>query len=192
MSHYSSNLNKKVCYARDQGKRTYNLVKPKETMSKIPRRWLTPEEQDLWRAYLGAWFRLSDTLNDDLETNSGFDHLTYEIFVNLSESPDHSLRMTELANRVSAHKSRLTYRIGQLEEQGLVERLTCTEDGRGQWCTLTDKGYSILEKAAPHHVEAVLTNFIEAVDPNEVEQLTKVLNKISPSVPVHPQPKRAK
>lgn len=161
-------------------------------MSKLPRRWLTPKEQELWRSYLGAWFRLSETLNDDLEKNSGFDHLTYEIFVNLSEDPNHSLRMTDLANRVSAHKSRLTYRIGQLEEQGYVTRKSCEEDGRGQWCSLTDKGFETLEKAAPHHVEAVLTNFIEAVDVDEVQSFIEVLNKISPSVPVHIQPKKAK
>jgi len=158
----------------------------------IPRRWLSDKEQKLWRAYLGSWFRLSETLNDDLEKNSGFDHLTYEIFVNLSESPDRSLRMTELANRVSAHKSRLTYRIGQLEEQGLVERKTCSEDGRGQWCVLTDKGFVTLEDAAPHHVEAVLTNFVEAIEPADVDHLIDVLNNISPSVPVQIKEKKSK
>lgn len=165
---------------------------PKVFVAKTPKRWLTEKEQDLWRSYLGAWFRLSETLNDDMEKNSGFDHLTYEIFVNLSEEPNRSLRMTELANRVSAHKSRLTYRVGQLEEQGLVERNTCEEDGRGQWCVLTDKGFTALKSAAPHHVDAVLTNFIEQIDPNQIENLTEIFGKISPSVPVRIQPKKAK
>lgn len=159
-----------------------NCQKGEEIVEKLPQRWLSEEEQELWRSYLGAWFRLARVLNDDLERNSGFDHLTYEIFVNLSESTTRSLRMTDLAKSVSVNKSRLTYRIGQLEVQGLVSRTECEEDGRGHMCVLTDKGFAILEKAAPHHVQAVLTNFIDAIDPSEVAELISVLNKIAPGV----------
>ena len=118
-------------------------------MTDLPERWLDEDEQKLWRAYIQSNIRLRKLINEDLENNAGFDELTYEIFVRLSESDDRALRMSELADVISSSKSRLTYRIEQLEKQGLVERRTCSEDGRGAWCTLTDKGFSVLEKAAP-------------------------------------------
>lgn len=147
-------------------------------MVKQPQRWLTDDEQKLWRAYLESNFRLRKLLNDDLEQNAGFDHLTYEIFVRLSESDNYSMRMTDLAKSVSANKSKLTYRVNELEKQGLVARKVCDEDGRGHWCVLTDKGYSLLEEAAPGHVDAVLNNFMSAIDPSEVSHLTDVLESI--------------
>lgn len=145
-----------------------------------PKRWLSKEEQQLWRAFIGAQSRLYKILNYDLETNAGFDHLTYEIFVNLSENENRSMRMTDLAKSVSANKSRLTYRVTQLEQDGLVKRVDAVEDGRGQVCMLTDKGFSILEKFAPMHVDGVLANFIEPISGEDVEHLTDVLNAIAP------------
>lgn len=149
-------------------------------MTNKPKRWLTRDEQKLWRAYLGAYFRLDGVLNRDLETNAGFDLLTYEIMVNLSESPNRSMRMSELAKRVSAQKSRLTYRIGQLEIEGWVERKSVQGDGRGLDCVLLNKGFAVLEKFAPLHVEGVLENFIEPIPRSQVSNLTDIFNSIAP------------
>ena len=148
----------------------------------IPSRWLSADEQKLWRSYLCAHFRLTKALNEDMEKTAGFDHLTYEIFVNLSESKDHSIRMSDLAKSVSASKSRLTYRIEQLEKEGLVIREACEEDGRGQWCVLTKKGYKSLVEAAPHHVQAVLENFIDPISGEDLENLVKIFDSIAETV----------
>lgn len=149
-------------------------------MADQPKRWLSKEEQQLWRAFISAQSRLYKILNYDLETNAGFDHLTYEIFVNLSESENQSMRMTDLAKSVSANKSRLTYRVTQLEQDGFVKRVDALEDGRGQVCVLTKKGFAILEKFAPMHVDGVLSNFIEPISGEDVKHLTDVFNSIAP------------
>ena len=148
-------------------------------MAQLPKRWLTREEQVLWRSFLGAFFRLNEHLNNDLEMNGGFDLLTYEILVNLSESPQRSMRMSELAKRVSAQKSRLTYRITQLELDGWVQRRSADEDGRGLDCVLLDKGFKVLEKFAPRHVDAVLKNFIEPIGKSDIAHLTRIFNSIA-------------
>jgi len=150
-------------------------------MAKLPKRWLTDDEQLLWRAYLGSFFRLDELLNSQLESNAGFDLLTYEILVNLSESPERSMRMNELAKRVSAQKSRLTYRITQLELDGWVERKSVDGDGRGLDCMLLDKGFAVLEKFAPMHVDGVLKNFIEPLEESDISRLTEIFNSIATS-----------
>ncbi len=63
-------------------------------MEQVPKRWLNDEEQKLWRSYLESQFRLFKILNADMEKHAGFDGLTYEIFVRLSESENRSMRMT--------------------------------------------------------------------------------------------------
>lgn len=151
-------------------------------MAQLPRRWLTQDEQQLWRSYLYGYFRLNAFLEDNVMKHSGFDMLTYEILVRLSESPHRAMRMKDLAQSVSAAKSRLTYRITQLEEKRWVKRTGVEGDRRGQMCTLTDTGFEVLKDAAPHHVEAVLSEFIEAIPPAKVKELTSLLNAIAADV----------
>lgn len=152
-------------------------------MADLPERWLTDEEQKLWRSYLGAFMRLNKAINEDLESNAQIDGLTYEIFVRLSDAQDHAVRMTELAEVVNASKSRLTYRIEQLEKKGLVVRRTCEEDGRGAWCTLTEKGFSELKNIAPSHVQTVLNEFIKQIPSDKKDELVKLFDSIAKEKP---------
>ena len=148
-------------------------------MNEKPKRWLTKEEQKLWRAFLNAQFRLNKILNFEIESSAGFDLLTYEIFVHLSEQNDRTLRMKELAKCVSATKSKLSYRVAQLEKEGYLNRSHVLEDGRGQNCILTDKGLNMLKKSAPLHVDGVLDNFIEPLKDTNIQELTEVFNSIA-------------
>jgi DNA-binding MarR family transcriptional regulator len=126
-------------------------------------RWLTRDEQRIWRAYLLGSARLSERLDADLR-KFGIDLAEYEILVVLEETPDRRVRMSELANAVHQSRSRLTHTIARMEKASLVERLSCPTDRRGVWAQLTDKGVALLQTAAPSHVAAVQRNFVEAVD----------------------------
>ena len=68
-------------------------------------RWLSDDEQQAWRATVGLAQLLIRQLDRDLNVHglSGHD---YEILVELSEAPDHRLRMTELADATSQSRSR--------------------------------------------------------------------------------------
>ena len=61
-------------------------------------RWLDAEEQQAWRTYLRAVRLLDEELRRGLEQH-GLSHPEYEILVRLSESPDLTLRMSELWSR---------------------------------------------------------------------------------------------
>ena len=50
-------------------------------------RWLDADEQRTWRAYLAASRVLLDTLDRELQRDSGMPHAYYEILVRLSEAP---------------------------------------------------------------------------------------------------------
>ncbi len=126
-------------------------------------RWLSAEQQQIWRTYLLGSARLAERLDADLR-NFGLDLGEYEILVTLSEAPDRRVRMSELADSVHQSRSRLTHTIGRMENAALVDRASCPTDRRGVWAHLTDAGFELLEVAAQTHVEAVRRYFVDAMD----------------------------
>ena len=50
-------------------------------------RWLTPEEQRAWRAYIAGYLLLEDAIDRQLQQDAGMPHLYYSILANLSEVP---------------------------------------------------------------------------------------------------------
>jgi DNA-binding MarR family transcriptional regulator len=137
-------------------------------------RWLSADEQRAWLAFLGASELLMSSLDSQLMREAGFPHTYYAILAQLSAAPDRTLRMTELASVVNASPSRLSHAVGKLEERGWVQRRQCHDDRRGTWCSLTDGGFAVLERAAPGHVEAVRDGLFDALTPEQVGQLEQI------------------
>jgi DNA-binding MarR family transcriptional regulator len=131
-------------------------------------RWLSEDEQLAWRAWLFSSLLLHDRLDRELTRETGISHAYYEILVQLSEAPGHSLRMSELAERCLSSRSRLSHAVARLEERGWVRRQVCAEDGRGQLAVLTDEGFAALEGAAPVHVESVRTHLLDQLSPEQI------------------------
>jgi DNA-binding MarR family transcriptional regulator len=95
----------------------------------------------------------------------------YEILVRLSEAPDRSLRMTQLAEASSSSKSRVSHAVARLEERGWVRRTDCPTDRRGQIAMLTGEGFAALSAAAPGHVEQVRRVLFDALSTEQLRQL---------------------
>ena len=141
-------------------------------------RWLTADEQRAWRAFLTATRLLFERLDRELQTESGIPHTYYEILVRLSEAPDRTIRMSELANRSQSSRSRLSHAVARLEDAGWVRRDSCDTDRRGAFAVLTDEGFAALEKAAPGHVEGVRTHLLDQLTPEQVQQLRTISEAI--------------
>jgi len=142
-------------------------------------RWLDAEEQSAWRAYLTATRGLGDTLDQELQRDSGIPHAYYEILVRLSEAPDRALRMSSLAESSNSSRSRLSHAVARLEEAGWVERRDCPTDRRGQVAALTDKGFAALEAAAPGHVRGVREHLFDRLSREQVQQLREIREAIA-------------
>lgn len=105
-------------------------------------------------------------------------HGYYEIMVHLSEAPDRSARMGELADRTRSSRSRLSHAVDRLQERGWVSRGDCPTDRRGQLATLTDEGFAALQAAAPDHVEAVRRHVIDRLTSEQVTALEEICTAI--------------
>ncbi|WP_329019952.1 MarR family transcriptional regulator [Micromonospora rifamycinica] len=137
-------------------------------------RWLDPDEQQTWRAFLAASRALTDTLDRELQRDAGMPHAYYEILVRLSDVPDRRLRMSELADLTGSSRSRLSHAVARLETSGWVRREDCPTDRRGQIAVLTDAGFAALAAAAPGHVEGVRRHLFDALSPAQVDQLRRI------------------
>lgn len=146
-------------------------------------RWLTDDQQRDWRAFYYASVRLQEALDRDLLQGFGFPHGYYEIFVRLSEAPERSMRMSELASATRSSRSRLSHAVARLEEAGWVERASCQTDRRGQVAHLTDAGLDLLIRAAPSHVESVRNYLIDPLTAEQLRQLGEIGRTVYDSIP---------
>ena len=85
-------------------------------------RWLDDDEQQHLAAFLTAQRLLFDRLERQLQRDAGLPHAYYEILVRLSEAPDRTLRMSQLADSSLSSRSRLSHAVARLEAAGWVRR----------------------------------------------------------------------
>jgi DNA-binding MarR family transcriptional regulator len=145
-------------------------------------RWLTPEEQRAWRAYVAAAALLEDALDRQLQQEAGLPHLYYSVLAMLSEVPERRLRMTDLAETLKITRSRLTYAVARLEKDGAVRREGCASDKRGSIAVLTDEGAALLERTAPGHVETVRRAVFDHLAPEQVAELERICTGIADAI----------
>jgi DNA-binding MarR family transcriptional regulator len=138
-------------------------------------KWLTEEEELLWRSFLRTSAKLLNRLDNELVEASGLELTDYGILVQLSEAPAGGVRMSDLAEFSLVSRPRLTVRVQRLEEQGLVDRHKCPTDARSTMVVLTDAGRQRLQEAAPVHVAGVRKYF---VDPIGVERMCAVSGEL--------------
>jgi DNA-binding MarR family transcriptional regulator len=141
-------------------------------------RWLNADEQRLWRAWLRVHTRLVVRLDAELQAGHGLSSADYEVLVNLSEAPERSLRMADLAERLRLSPSGLTRRLDGLVRDGMVERRKCPSDGRGSLALLTDAGMARLVGAAPTHVAGVRRYFLDPLSAAQQRELSGSLDAI--------------
>ncbi|MFG2192797.1 MarR family winged helix-turn-helix transcriptional regulator [Streptomyces sp. NPDC048639] len=141
-------------------------------------RWLTDQEQRAWRTHLDVNKLLMHQLEKDLQP-FGLTNNDYEILVNLSESDEQRMRMSDLAAATLQSKSRLSHQITRMENAGLVRREHCESDRRGLYAVLTDLGSETMQKVAPHHVESVRRHFIDLLPADELEALRTSLTPVA-------------
>ncbi|MFE2419071.1 MarR family winged helix-turn-helix transcriptional regulator [Streptomyces hokutonensis] len=142
-------------------------------------RWLTAEEQRVWRFYMQASTLLEDHLDRQLQRDAGMPHIYYGLLVKLAEAPDRRLRMTELAMYAKITRSRLSHAVARLEKNGWVRREDCPSDKRGQFAVLTDAGHEVLGRTAPGHVAAVRQALFERLSPEQQKSLGEIMEIVA-------------
>lgn len=145
-------------------------------MAEVP--WLNAHEQRAWRAFIEVTRELPAELNRQLTRDAGLSGADYALLVPLSEASDGRLRPRDLGRQVDWDRSRLSHQIRRMQERGLVLREECCTDGRGAFIVLTDRGRDAITSAAPDHVRSVRRFFFDVLQPEEVEILISIYDRV--------------
>src|SRR3982751_1366559 len=137
-------------------------------------RWLDDDQQRTWRAWLTVTELLPRVLDAQLQQDAGISPAAYVVLAMLSEAPDRSRRMSDLARRANQSQSRLSHTVARLEERGGVRRERA-DDGRGNLAVLTDAGWDVVQSVAPGHVEAVRSALFDPLTGEQVTALGEAL-----------------
>jgi DNA-binding MarR family transcriptional regulator len=151
--------------------------RPTKSATKSPR-WLSGEQEAAWRAIAQVIVKLPWALECQLQRDAGLSFLEYHVLARLSEDPEHTLRMSELAMLTNASLSRLSHLVKRLELRGLVRREADPADGRFTNAIMTRAGYKLLVASAPGHVARVRSLVIDALSPADLRQLHKTTERL--------------
>jgi MarR family 2-MHQ and catechol resistance regulon transcriptional repressor len=113
-----------------------------------------------------------------LEDECGVSLQWFDLLIRLARSPDHRLRMADLAAQTMLTPSGLTRAVDRLEENGLIVRTACPSDRRGAFAVLTDEGLRRVRAAMPVHLVDLEENLTGILSDGERSQLSALLHKI--------------
>ena len=117
--------------------------------------WLTPGELASWLSVVRMVTRLPWAIDGQLQRDADLSMVEYMTMAMLSESPEWTVRMSELAEQTSTSLSRLSHLVKRLETRGYVRREPDPSDGRFTNAILLPAGMRKRESAAADHVAYV-------------------------------------
>jgi DNA-binding MarR family transcriptional regulator len=146
---------------------------------------LSPEELGAWRGMLRVHSALVKALDAELLAEHRLPLTSYEVLINLQAAPGRRRRMAELADSVLLSRSGMTRLVDRLERDGLLERDTCSSDGRGTFAVLTEKGDAMLSRARATHLDGVRERFLRHFAESDLRQLAQYWERVLPGAADH-------
>ena len=141
---------------------------------------LSERELAAWRGLLRVHAALVKALDAELVAEHDLPLSSYEVLLTLQASPGGRCRMAELADRVLLSRSGMTRLVDRLARDGLLERDTCSSDGRGCFAVLTDAGAELLARARPTHLYGVRRRFIDHFAGEELDRMAAWWERVVP------------
>jgi DNA-binding MarR family transcriptional regulator len=136
---------------------------------------LLPEDLRVWMRVLAAAGAVEQLITKKVKEEFGVSHDEFLVLCLLADQPDHTLRMSRIAELLGRPKTRLTYQVGCLNHSGLVTRQAVCGDRRGIALKLTEKGTRLLEQRGPILAEAVREALGATIGPDQSAALTALL-----------------
>jgi DNA-binding MarR family transcriptional regulator len=140
---------------------------------------LRRDENVLVRALLPAVTAMMRAFDADLIRAESMTHTEYLVLLFLSEAPERTLRLVDLATSCHKSPSAVSRAVGRLEGDGLVRREQVSDDGRGCNAVLTDAGLARLTQAASTHLSSIRRHLIDHLEGVDLDALGGALQKIA-------------
>ena len=139
---------------------------------------LTPAEERTWRTLMRLMMLLPRALDEDLSRRTALGLTRYVVLMRLSEAPEYTLRMSDLAEAVSISPSRMTRIVQSMVSEGLVTRRAAPSDGRASLATLTEKGLHKLQEAWPAHLAGTRRLAMDHIEPRDLASFNRMTEQL--------------
>lgn len=139
---------------------------------------LSADEEALVRALGRGIKQLARLFDADLLAEQGMSQAEYNVLMFLSEAPQRTLRLTDLAHQVQQSLSAISRTVGRLEQAGLVHREQSCHDARSYNAVLTDAGLERLRDAWPTHVASVRRHLLDHLGGVDLRELAAALERV--------------
>ncbi len=103
----------------------------------------------------------------------------YDVLIELQRAPGGALRQYEIGAQTLLTKYNLSRLIDRLQREGLVERLACAEDGRGNVVRITVPGIALLQRMWKEYGAVLEQQFESRLSADEIITLEKILRKLA-------------
>ena len=148
---------------------------------------LTAEELGAWRGMLRVHTALVKALDAELAAAHDLPLSSYEVLITLESAPGRKRRMAELADSVLLSRSGMTRLVDRLAKEELLERDLCTDDGRGCYAVLTEKGAELLATARPTHLDGVRERFLRHFSAGRAAPVAEAVGRVLPGAAATPE-----
>ncbi len=126
-----------------------------------------------------AFMTMMREFDADLRREHQLSHTEYVAMDWLSEAPDRTMGLSDLAASCQQSLSAISRTVGRLEAQGLVRREQSTRDARAYNAVLTDAGLKRYVEATPTHDISLRRYLFDHLEGIDLDALGDALQRIT-------------
>ncbi|WP_349898913.1 MarR family winged helix-turn-helix transcriptional regulator [Parafrigoribacterium soli] len=130
-----------------------------------------------WEALFRAQVSVMRRLGADFPIDN-VSFTEYDVLFTLSRQSDRRLRMRDLNRDILLTQPSVSRLIDRLTARGLVAKLPDPDDARSIVVELTDQGFELFRRAAVGHIRSINERVGGALNPDELETLTRLCDKL--------------
>jgi DNA-binding MarR family transcriptional regulator len=131
-----------------------------------------------WARLIRVEQALLDKVEADLKAADLPPLVWYDALLELSRAADNRLRHRDLHARMLLAKYNLSRLIDRMEAKGVIERVPCSDDGRGAHIAITSKGRDLHRRMWPVYGRAIDRHFAGRLIEADIADLNRVFAKL--------------
>jgi DNA-binding MarR family transcriptional regulator len=138
-----------------------------------------PEESiTAWARLIRTQRVLLERVEADLKTAELPPLAWYDVLLEVNRPAEGRIRQYEIGEKVLLSKYNVSRLVDRLEEEKLVRRTACEEDGRGSVVEITPAGKALLRRMWPVYARAIERYFASRLTGAETERLAELMAKL--------------
>ena len=138
---------------------------------------MSADAERAWGALLRVHARLVPVLDAAVQTAASLPVTWYDVLLEL-HSAGGRLTMSDLADRVTLSRTRVSRIVDELVRDGLVSREANPDDGRSSFAVITATGRTRFRTAAPTYIAAIDRELAGPLSSAELRALAASLEKV--------------